>query len=293
MGLRERVLGPNRDGGGIGEPAAPARALPSARLRARAEAAAWLVGESLVLAQRTLRHYWRAPEIVVFGLLQPVMFLLLFRYVFGGAIDPPGDVAYVDYLMPGILIQTVAMNAVASAIGYADDRQLGTADRLRSLPIARLSVALGRVLASVVHNAFAVAALLAIGLAVGFRPGGSAAGWLAAAALLALFSVACAWIGAVVGQAASTPEGAQAVGFVLAFPVVMGSTAFVPAETMPAGVREFVTHQPFSRVIDAERALMLGEPASPEAWIALAWCAAMLAALAPLAHRLVARDAPA
>jgi len=253
----------------------------------------WLAGESLTLAGRTLRHHRRAPEVVVFGLLQPVMFLLLFRYILGAAIRMPAGREYVDYLLAGVFVQTIAMNAVASGIGHAEDRQLGVADRLRSLPVRRMAAALGRVLATLVHNAFAAVVLLVVGLVIGFSPGGDLWTWLAAAALLAAFSFTCAWIGVIVGETSPTPEAAQAAGFVLLFPLVIASTAFVPAFALPDGVREFVQQQPLSRIMDAERALMLGDPAGSELWIALAWCAAILAGAVWLARRLLEREAAA
>jgi len=251
---------------------------PLSRLR-------WALHDSMVLAGRGLRHVPRQPELLVFATIQPVMFVLLFRYVFGGAISTGPHTSYVNYLMAGIFVQTVAFGALITGVGLAEDLSRGLIDRFRSLPMSRIAVLLGRTLSDLVRNAFVVLVMLVVGLLVGFRPHGSVAGWLGAAGLLLLFSFAFSWIGAAIGLAVRNVEAVQSAGFIWVFPLTFASSAFVPTSTMPSWLRAFANHQPVSEVIDAVRAWVLGQPVGSHGWVALAWCVGVLVVFMPLSVR--------
>ncbi len=248
----------------------------------------WAVADALVLAKRTLLQVPRAPELLVFATIQPVMFVLLFRYVFGGAIDV-GGTSYVNYLMAGIFVQTVAFGTVTTGIGLAADMQLGLIDRFRSLPMARSAVLTGRTLADLVRNTFTVLIMLLVGLLVGFRPQGSVADWAAAFGLLLLLSFAMSWVAAAVGLLARSVEATQSAGFIWLFPLTFASSAFVQTRTMPGPLRGFADHQPVTIVVDAVRAFLLGRPVGSDGWVAFAWCAGLLVVFVPLAVSLYQR----
>src|ERR671915_2539090 len=192
----------------------------------------WALADGLVLARRNLVQIPRIPELLVFATIQPVMFVLLFRYVFGGAIDV-GGTSYVNFLMAGIFVQTVAFGAVTTGIGLAEDLQKGLVDRFRSLPMARSAVLTGRTIADLVRNMFVVAVMLAVGLLVGFRPEAEVTGWVAAIGLLLLLSFAFSWIGATIGLMVRSVEAVQSAGFIWLFPLTFASSAFVRTEDMP------------------------------------------------------------
>lgn len=243
----------------------------------------WALRDSLVLAERNLRQVPRIPELLVFATIQPVMFVVLFRYVFGGAINVGRGATYVNYLMAGIFVQTAAFGAFSTGIGLAEDLTRGLVDRFRSLPMSRLAVLLGRTLADLVRNAFVVVVMLAVGLAVGFRPQGSALQWMAAAGLLLLFSFAFSWIGATIGLAVRNVEAVQSAGFIWLFPLTFASSAFVPTRTMPDWLRAFAENQPITQVVNAVRDWVLGHSAGSTGWTALAWCLGILVVFMPLA----------
>jgi ABC transporter DrrB family efflux protein len=252
----------------------------------------WGLHDALVLAERSLRQTTRIPELLVFSTIQPVMFVLLFRYVFGGAIHVGGGVSYVNYLMAGIFVQTVAFGGVAATgVGLADDLQKGLVDRFRSLPMSRLAVLLGRTLADLVRNACTVVVMLLVGFAVGFRPQGSALGWLAAVGLLLVFSFSFSWIGASIGLGVRTVEAVQSAGFIWLFPLTFASSAFVPTSSMPDWLRTFADAQPISKVVNAVRSWILGQPVGSDGWIALGWCLGVLVVFVPLSVRLYRRAA--
>jgi ABC-2 type transport system permease protein/oleandomycin transport system permease protein len=251
-----------------------------------------MLHDTLVVVERCLRQTTRVPELLVFTTIQPVMFVLLFRYVFGGAIHVEGGISYVNYLMGGIFVQTVAFGAVATtAIGIAEDLQRGLVDRFRSLPMSRLAVLLGRMLADLTRNAFTVMVMLAVGLAVGFRPQGGVAGWLAALLMLLLFSFAFSWAGAAIGLAVRNTEAVQAACFVWLFPLTFASSAFVPIASMPGWLQAFANNQPITKIVDAVRAWVLGRPVGSYGWAALVWCLGVLAVSTVLALRLYRRAA--
>jgi len=248
------------------------------------------VDDTITIAQRNLITLRRVPQLLVFSTIQPVIFVLMFRYVFGGAIRVPG-VHYVDYLMPGVFAQTVAFGAMNTAIGLAADLNTGLIDRFRSLPMSRAAVLAGRTLADAVRNGLVVGLMVAVGFAVGFRVHTSIAGLLAAMALLVLFGYALSWIFAAVGLAVGDPETAQAAAFPVMAPLVFASSAFVPLETMPGWLQAFAERQPLSVVVSAARDLVLGGPTTTHVLHAVAWCIALLAVAAPVAVHLYRRAA--
>jgi ABC transporter DrrB family efflux protein len=258
---------------------APLRAAESEAVHRRVS---WAIRDALVITERSLRHIPRIPELLVFATIQPVMFVLLFRYVFGGAIKVGGGTSYVNFLMAGIFVQTVAFGALTTGVGLAEDLTRGLIDRFRSLPMARVAVLLGRTLSDLVRNTFVVIVMLVVGLAVGFRPHGSALGWLAAVGLLLLFSFSFSWIGATIGLAVRNVEAVQSAGFIWLFPLTFASSAFVPTASMPGGLRDFANAQPITKVVDAVRAWVLGRPVGSSGWIALVWCVSILVVFVPL-----------
>jgi ABC transporter DrrB family efflux protein len=248
----------------------------------------WAVADALVLARRTLVQTPRIPEQLVFATIQPVMFVLLFRYVFGGAINVEGT-SYVNFLMAGIFVQTVAFGATNTGVSLADDLHKGLVDRFRSLPMASSAVLMGRTIAELARNTFVVAIMFAVGLLVGFRPDGNPLAWAGALGLLLLFSFALSWIFVVNGLAVRTVEAVQQSSFLWLFPLTFVSSAFVPVESMPGWLQPFAKHQPLTQMIDAVRGLLLGDPIGTAGWQALAWCIAILAVFAPLGVSLYQR----
>jgi ABC transporter DrrB family efflux protein len=235
------------------------------------------------ITRRNIIVYRRVPRLLVFTLIQPVVFVLLFRYVFGGAIKVPGSISYVDYLMPGIFVQTVVFGATNTAIGLATDVQSGLLERFRSLPMARSAVLTGRTFADLARNVLVVALMSAVGFAVGFHVHTNAALFLAGILLVLLFSYVFSWIFATVGLAIGDPETAQAASFPVLVPLVFASSAFVPVSTMPSWLQPFAEHQPVSATASAARALMLGGPTTSFLLQSLAWCACLIIVCAPLA----------
>ena len=240
--------------------------------------------DSGIILWRQLVQLPRIPEVLVFALIQPVMFVLLFRYVFGGAIATPGE-SYVNYLMPGIFAQTVAFGAVASGIGLAEDLRRGIIDRFRSLPMARSAVLVGRTVSDLVRNFAVVAVMYIVGLLVGFRPEGSVAAQVLAFLLLLLTSFAFSWIGVVIALSMKTVEAVQSAGFIWLFPLTFASSAFVPTDTMPTWLQVFADNQPFTIVVNAVRALFLNQPVGNYVWLTLAWMIGITAVMIPLATR--------
>ena len=252
----------------------------------------WALADGWVLAKRNLVQIPRIPELLVFATIQPVMFVLLFRYVFGGAIDVGGE-SYVNFLMAGIFVQTVAFGSVSTGIGLADDLQRGLVDRFRSLPMARSAVLTGRTIADLVRNLFVVLVMLAVGLLVGFRPEAGPLGWAGAIGLLLLLSFAFSWVGATIALLMRSVEAVQSAGFIWLFPLTFASSAFVQTDGMPGWLQAFADRQPMTQVIDAVRGFLLGQPVGSHGWQALAWCLGILVVFVPLSvslyRRVVAR----
>jgi ABC-2 type transport system permease protein/oleandomycin transport system permease protein len=244
-----------------------------------------LVHDSFAVAVRNLIAYRRVPQLLVFSTIQPVIFVLMFRYVFGGAIRLPGNTSYVDYLMPGIFVQTVTFGSLAAAIGLASDLKSGLLERFRSLPMARSAVLAGRTVADLVRNVFVVVLMTAVGFAVGFHIHNGVIPFVAAMMLVLLFGYSMAWVFATVGLAVGDPESAQAAAFPVLAPLVFASSAFVPVSSMPHWLQVFARHQPVSVTVSAARDLILGTPAASDLLQALAWMAGIILVFAPLAVR--------
>jgi ABC transporter DrrB family efflux protein len=242
------------------------------------------VRDALAITWRNLIGYRRVPQLLVFSTVQPVIFVLLFRYVFGGAINVPG-VPYVDFLMPGVFVQTVVFGSLATAIGLAADMKSGLLERFRSLPMARSAVLAGRTLADLTRNVFVVLLMVVVGFMVGFRIHADALALIAGILLLLFFGYAMSWIFATVGLALGDPETAQAAAFPVLAPLVFASTVFVPLESMPGWLQVWAEHQPVSVTASAVRALVLGGPTASLVWQSLAWCVGILAVFAPIAVR--------
>jgi ABC transporter DrrB family efflux protein len=241
------------------------------------------IADSRLMAARQMRKVLRRPMFVVYLFVQPVIFVLLFRYVFGGAINT-GHIAYVNYLLPGIIVMTAVFGSLTTGLGLTEDLASGAVDRFRSLPIAQSAVLIGRTTADLVTNVITVAVMLLIGIAVGFRPNQPLYDLVAALALVLAFAYVFSWISAFVGVTVRNPETAQSVGFIWVFPLVFASSAFVPTEHMPGVVRAFANVNPVSLVVNAARALTIGHgDALGPALGTLAWLAGLLLIFVPLA----------
>jgi ABC transporter DrrB family efflux protein len=249
--------------------------------------------DTLVLARRNLLRIPRQPDLLIAYTVQPIMFVLLFVYVFGGAIQTPGF-DYVDFLMPGIIVQSIAFGGFVTALGLTEDVHKGLIDRFRSLPMSRAAVLLGRTSSDIVLNCLSLCVLLAVGFLAGFNFIDATAGEIALGiVLLLLLGYAFSWIFALVGLFSSTPETANSIGFTAIFPLTFASSIFVPAETMPDGLRQFAEANPFTTIADAVRSLWLNTPAHSDVWMAFIWCFVLIGVFAPLAvsryRRVVAR----
>lgn len=242
----------------------------------------YALSDTLVLAKRGLLRIPRQPDLLVGFTVQPVMFVLLFVYVFGGAISTPG-LDYVDFLMPGIIVQSIAFGGFVTALGLSEDLKKGLIDRFRSLPMSRAAVLAGRTLADVGTNVVQLAILVGVGYAVGFRFGTDVPRILAGIGLLLLVGYAFSWVFALIGLVASSPEAANAYGFTLLFPVTFVSSAFVPVGSMPSWLQPVALHNPFTNMVNAARALYVGTPAGNQVWLALAWSGAIVVVFGVLA----------
>jgi ABC transporter DrrB family efflux protein len=249
-----------------------------------------LVTDTVVIAERNLVRLRRAPDLLIAFTVQPVMFVLLFVYVFGGAISTPGY-DYVDYLIPGIIVQNIAFGGFVTALGLNEDLHKGLIDRFRSLPMARAAVLAGRTLADVFTNLLSMVTLLATGLLIGFSFDASIGEILAGVGLMLLFGYAFSWIFALLGMLVSSPEAANSVGFLAVFPLTFISSAFVPVESMPAALQWFAEINPFTVMVDAMRSLWVGAPAGNNVWGAVVWSIVLIAIFAPLAVRRYRRAA--
>src|ERR671923_627987 len=247
----------------------------------------WAFLDAMVLARRSLLETFRVPELIVFVTIQPIMFVLLFRFVFGGAIRVPGG-EYVNYLMPGIFVQTVAFGSVTTGIGLAQDMQRGLIDRFRSLPMSSSALLTGRTLADLGRNLFTVVIMLIVGFLVGFRPQGTALEFLLGILVLMGVSFAFSWISAFIGLMVRSVEAAQSGGFIWLFPLTFASSAFVPVETMPSWLQAFARHNPVSVLADALRGLFHVNPALTTAdtrWAliqSVLWIAGILIVFVPI-----------
>jgi ABC-2 type transport system permease protein/oleandomycin transport system permease protein len=243
------------------------------------------IRDTKAVVQRNLIHYIRVPQLLVFSTIQPIIFVLMFRFVFGGSIDT-GSVSYVDYLMPGIFLQTVVFGSLATAIGLATDLKSGLMERFHALPMWSPAVLAGRTIADLTRNVFVVVLMMIVGFLVGWRIHTNALGVLAGTALLLLFGYAMSWIFATVGLWVKDPETAQAAAFPVLAPLVFASAAFVPVENMPGWLQPWARNQPVSVTADAVRALTIGGPTGSLVLKSILWSVIILAIFAPIAVRL-------
>ena len=241
--------------------------------------------DTLVLARRNLLRIPRQPDLLLAFTVQPIMFVLLFVYVFGGAIDS-GPFDYVDFLIPGIIVQTAIFGALVTGLGITEDLKAGSVDRFRSLPIARSSVLLGRTAADLVMNVMTLIVMVLVGVAIGFRPSEPVYALAAAFVLVLAFSYVFSWISAYIGLMVRDPETAQSAGFIWVFPLTFASSAFVPADSMPGAIQAFAEINPVTLAVDAARALTVGHgDALAPALGTIAWLAGLLLVFVTLSVR--------
>jgi ABC transporter DrrB family efflux protein len=241
------------------------------------------VSDTWVLARRNLKRIPRQPDLLIAYTIQPVMFTLLFVYVFGGAIDS-GGFDYVDFLMPGIIVQSIAFGGFVTALGLSEDVKKGLIDRFRSLPMSRAAVLTARTFSDILLNCLSLVVLFAVGFAAGFNFIGASVGEVVLGiVLLLLFGYAFSWIFALIGLFSSSPETANSIGFTVIFPLTFASSVFVPAESMPDGLQQFAEANPFTTMSDAMRSLWLDTPPHTDVWMAFVWCVVLIAIFAPLA----------
>ncbi len=251
------------------------------------------VADGLVISWRNLKRVPRIPELAIFAILQSIMFVLLFAFVFGGAIPLPGGGSYREFMMPGIFVQTLAFASITTAVSVADDMTKGLIDRFRSLPMARSAVLSGRTFADIIYNAGLLVVLMVTGLVIGWRVNGSAADFIYGVLLLLFFTYAMAWIGVFLGLAVPTVEVAQQLGFLVIFPVTFLSNAFVPTPTLPAALQPIAEWNPVSALTGATRELFGNPnpfvsnsfPGEHPIFMSIAWTLLLLAIFVPLAIR--------
>ncbi len=247
----------------------------------------WLFSDTSVLIKRSLKHIFKNIDQLMGLAIQPIMFMLLFRYVFGGAIDT--GTSYVNFLTAGILVQMAAFGALTTSMSVATDMKRGIIDRLKSLPIASWGLLMGHVTADLVRNVLSSIILIGVALLVGFRPEASIGDWFLIAGLLLLFTFAISWISAILGLIANSIEAVQWMGFLAVFPLTFASAAFAPTDSMVPALRFFAENQPVTHVIEAIRALMIGTPVGDHAWIATLWFVGISLVAMPIATHLFRR----
>jgi len=251
---------------------------------------AHVLSDTRVLTARSLTHIVRSPDTIITTAVTPIALMLLFVYVFGGAIQTGGTESYIDYMLPGILLITVASGVAYTAYRLFLDLQGGIFQRFQSMPIARSSVLWGHVLTSLVANLVSIAIVVGVAFIMGFRTGASVGAWLAVIGILVLFTLALTWIAVIAGLSAKTVDGASAFSYPLIFlPFI--SSAFVPTDSMPGPVAWFAEHQPVTSIVDTTRALFAGEPVGTDIWVALAWLVGIMAVAFVLAMRIYRRKA--
>ncbi len=260
----------------------PADRTPSA-------SAGW-VTDSLAVAGRNLLNLRRVPAMLIAATVQPVMTVILFDFIFGGAIQGSGH-RYIDYLIPGVLGWSVIIGAQGTAVGLAADAKSGLIQRMWSLPTARPAFLTGRVLSDTLRNTFVIVLVLALGFALGFRPGGSVGAVVAGVLLMIVFGFAASWIFATIGLAVGSPEAATAATFPPMILLVFSSSAFVPPSTMPGWLQPYAQHQPLSAALTAVRGLMLGDATASSVIEALGWIVGLLLVFVPLAVRAYRKSA--
>jgi ABC-2 type transport system permease protein/oleandomycin transport system permease protein len=242
----------------------------------------YAAGDTLVLAKRSILRIRRQPDLLIGFTVQPIMFVLLFVYVFGGAIDT-GPLDYVDFLIPGIIVQSMVFGGFVTALGLSEDLKKGLIDRFRSLPMWAPAVVSGRILADVGTNCIQLVIMFTVGIIAGFRFSTSVPEVVGGILLLLFFGYAFSWVFAFIGLTASSPEAANAYGFTILFPLTFVSSAFVPPETMPGWLQPIAEHNPFTYMVNAARALFVGTPAGNDIWLAVVWAIGITVVFAALA----------
>jgi len=248
---------------------------------------AWTLRDGYVVSVRNMRHFIRQPQLLLFSTIQPIMFVLLFSYVFGGAIGGslPEGVSYKDFLLPGIFVQSTAFRATQTAIGLSEDMKRGVIDRFRSMPMARSAVLAGRTIADLVRTIFVIVLMTVVGYAIGFRFQEGPLEAVASILVVAMFGYALSWIFVYVGLIAKGPEAAQSAGFVAIFPLVFASSIFVPVDTMPDWLQAIADVSPVTATADAARALAIGGNVWDPLWQVIAWVSGILIVFVPLCVR--------
>lgn len=229
-----------------------------------------LMSDIWTMTKRNLVHYKRLPQLIIFSFIQPIMFVLLWAYVFGGAIETDAG-SYINWLLPGILVQTVLFGAMMTGVGLAEDMQKGMIERFRSLPMARSAVLMGRIITETLRNIWVIAIMIIVGYIIGFRISHGWTDFIWAMMLTLGFGFAFSWVSAAIGLAVKNVETAQSAGFIWVFPLAFISSIFVPIESMKSGVRAFAEHNPITYTVDVVRALLLGNNVGNELWYSLAW----------------------
>jgi ABC-2 type transport system permease protein len=260
-----------------------------------------VVSDSVVITKRNLIKVKRVPDLIVFATLSPIMFVLLFRYVFGGAINVPGDISYAEFLLPGIFAQTVVFGSTITGASLADDLQKGLIDRFRSLPMSRSAVLIGRTVADLGLNAISIAVMAITGLIVGWRINSSVGEAIAGFAILLVFAYSISWLMAMVGLLVRTPEVVNNASFIVIFPITFVANTFVPLESFPPVLQTFAEWNPVSAVVQAARNLFGNVPEglpAPDVWslqhpelYTLIWTAIILAVFVPISVRMYQRTA--
>lgn len=247
--------------------------------------------DSWTMIKRSSTHIVRHTDQLLGTFFQPIMFLVLFAAVFGGAIEKslPEGVSYLNYLMAGIIVQTVAFGSTTTAVAVTNDMQKGIVDRFRSSPMSSIAVVNGHVISDLLRNTISTVVMLLTGLIIGFRSSASVLDWLAIAGLLLLFTFAFSWLAAIVGLVAKSVEAVQWLSFIIIFPLTFASSAFVPTDNMPRGLEYFAQNQPITQVIEAVRSLILGTPIGNHGWLAVLWSLAILAVAMPIAAQMFRR----
>jgi ABC-2 type transport system permease protein len=247
--------------------------------------------DSLLMVKRSSMHIVRNRDQLLGTFFQPIMFLILFASVFGGAIAPslPKGVNYLDFLMAGIIVQTLAFGSTTTAIAVCNDMQKGIIDRFRSLPMSNLAVLNGHTISDLFRNGISTVVMILTGLLIGFRSNASFTDWLLIAFIILLFTLAFSWLSAIVGVYAKSVEGVQWLTFIIVFPLTFASTAFVPGPSMTPVLKAFAENQPITHVVEAVRALMLGLPVGNHVWLAIVWSLGILVVAVPLSAWLFRR----
>ncbi|MBI4394085.1 MAG: ABC transporter permease [Euryarchaeota archaeon] len=242
----------------------------------------WPVTDTLLMTQRNLRHYVRVPQLILYTVIQPIMFTLLFAYVFGGAIDTPnGD--YINFLIPGIVVQTVVFGAMGTGIKLAEDLQTGIMDRYRSLPISRATVLAARTLTDTLWNTLAIFIMAGVGYLIGYRFQGAPGDVAPAIGLTILLAFAFSWVAATIGLFVRSPQATEAAGFTALFPVIFASSVFVPVESMPAWLQAFAGNNPITLAANAVRAYSLGTPVGGAPMFTVLWGVGIIAVFGTIA----------